>query len=49
MAVLPGLGQQRFQPFPKVVGQDCFAHEKDSSGGLPHLPAAIMPNGRKNG
>jgi hypothetical protein len=49
MAVLPGLGQQKFEAFPQVIGQDCLAHEKDSWGGLPHLPAAIMPNGRKTG
>jgi hypothetical protein len=29
MTILPGLGKQRFQAFPKVVGQNRFGHEKD--------------------
>jgi hypothetical protein len=49
MAILPWFGQQKFEAVPKVVWQECLGHEKDSSKGLPQLPAAIMPNGPKNG
>jgi hypothetical protein len=49
MAILPWFGQQRFEAIPKIVWQECLGHEKDSSKSLPQLPAAIMPNGPKNG
>jgi hypothetical protein len=29
MTILPCLGEQRFQAFPKVVRQDCRGHDED--------------------